>query len=102
METGKREFRFTYDEQFTIWQRRDFIVEADTLEEAQEIVRKIRDNSTHRHGWLFDLWDTFDLGDADSDMLWDTMEHTGAIEIRSWENDEVIVDTIVGSTPTED
>lgn len=94
MEAGKREFRFTYDEEFTVWMRRHFIVEANTVEEAQEIVRKIRDKHIRTGDWQREMGDTFNLWDADSDMMYDTMEETGAIEIRSWENDEVIISTV--------
>ena len=40
----KKEFEFTLDEKMTIWNRKEFTIEADTIEEARQKAIELVDN----------------------------------------------------------
>lgn len=77
MADEKQRFEFHYDEQQTTWVRATFYVEADTLEEAEALVRDAAIANT--------VYDEFDLDDFET--LYDVSDPTGKFELISCDND---------------
>lgn len=93
MDASKQKFRFTYDDECVIVYRRDFFVEASTVEEAQEILKNIIDKHTYSGDVERELGDTFGLWDSDGELQYDTMRWTGKTEVRCCDTDKTIFST---------
>ena len=86
----KKEFEFTLDEKITIWNRKQFTIEADTIEEARqkaiELVENEEEIDFYSSEYLHGTEDLMELSKNDGHATIVLMQNEGRNTKKIYEN----------------
>ena len=86
----KKEFEFTLDEKMTIWSRKQFTIEADTMEEARhkaiELVENEEEIDFYSSEYLHETEDLMELSKNDGRATIVLMQNEGRNTKKIYEN----------------
>ena len=86
----KKEFEFTLDEKITIWNRKQFTIEADTIEEARqkaiELVENEEEIDFYSSEYLHGTEDLMELSKNDGHSTIVLMQNEGRNTKKIYEN----------------
>ena len=86
----KKEFEFTLDEKMTIWNRKQFTIEADTIEEARQKAIELVDNGEeidfYSSEYLYETEELMELSKNDGHATIVLMHNTGRNTNNIYEN----------------
>ena len=86
----KKEFKFTLDEKMTIWSRKQFTIEADTMEEAKqkaiELVENEEEIDFYSSEYLHGTEDLMELSKNDGHATIVLMQNEGKNTKNIYEN----------------
>lgn len=90
LQTMKKEFEFTLDEKMTIWNRKQFTIEADTIEEAKkkaiELVKNGEEIDFYSSEYIYETENPLELSKNDGHATIVLMHNAGRNTNNIYEN----------------